>query len=122
VRTAKSSQSNRQLLPSTNRPKRGRFVDEHSCRVSLSIRAYADAAWWDDPTSYSSPAERMLRAIGEPELLDTSREPRLGRIFLNRNVRVYPAFSEFHGAIAKTEPGDNNNQDITALVGKVTCD
>ena len=39
----------------------------------------------------------MLRAIGEPELVDTSRDPRLGRIFLNRTIRIYPAFSEFHG-------------------------
>jgi len=51
----------------------------------------------DDPRCYASPAERMLHAIGEPELVDTSRTPRLGRIFLNRTVRVYPAFSEFHG-------------------------
>ena len=51
----------------------------------------------DDPGCYAGPAERMLRAIGEPELVDTSRDPRLGRIFLNRTVRIYPAFAEFHG-------------------------
>ena len=51
----------------------------------------------DDPRCYASPAERMLHAIGEPELVDTSRTPRLGRIFLNRTVRIYPSFSEFHG-------------------------
>jgi len=51
----------------------------------------------DDPRCYASPAERMLNAIGEPELVDTSRNPRLGRIFLNRTVRLYPTFAEFHG-------------------------
>ena len=39
----------------------------------------------------------MLRAIGEPEMVDTSRDPRLSRLFLNRTIRVYPAFAEFHG-------------------------
>ena len=39
----------------------------------------------------------MLRAIGEPEVIDTSRDPRLSRLHLNRTIRVYPAFSEFYG-------------------------
>lgn len=51
----------------------------------------------DDPSLYASAPERMLKAIGEPQLIDTARDPRLGRIFLNRTVRLYPAFSEFHG-------------------------
>jgi len=42
-------------------------------------------------------AERMLSAIGEPQLVDTSKEPRLSRIFLNRTVRKYPAFNDFFG-------------------------
>ena len=51
----------------------------------------------EDPGCYAGPAERMLRAIGEPETIDTARDARLGRIFLNRTIRVYPAFSDFHG-------------------------
>ena len=50
-----------------------------------------------DPTTYASAAERMLAAIGEPEMVDTSRDPRLSRIFLNRTLRIYPAFSDFYG-------------------------
>ena len=50
-----------------------------------------------DPLAYASAAERLLRAIGEPEILDTSKDPRLGRIFGNRTLRRYPAFSEFYG-------------------------
>jgi serine protein kinase len=46
---------------------------------------------------YSSAAERMVAAIGEPELIDTSTDPRLGRIFMNRTIKWYPAFSEFYG-------------------------
>ena len=41
--------------------------------------------------------ERLLAAIGEPEMVDTSKDARLGRIFMNRTIRVYPAFSEFYG-------------------------
>ncbi|BAI71076.1 serine protein kinase [Azospirillum sp. B510] len=51
----------------------------------------------DDPMAYASAAERILAAIGEPEVVDTARDPRLGRIFMNRTIKVYPAFSEFYG-------------------------
>ncbi len=51
----------------------------------------------DDPMAYASASERLLSAIGEPEVVDTARDPRLGRIFMNRTIKVYPAFSEFYG-------------------------
>jgi len=51
----------------------------------------------DDPSTYSSAAERLLKAIGEPEVVDTSKDPRLSRIFSNKVIKRYPAFSEFYG-------------------------
>jgi len=51
----------------------------------------------NDPTAYASAAERMLMAIGEPELIDTKHDPRLSRIFSNKVIRIYPAFREFFG-------------------------
>ncbi len=51
----------------------------------------------DDPGMYQTAAERMIAAIGEPELVDTSKDTRLGRIFLNRTIKRYPAFSDFFG-------------------------
>ncbi len=51
----------------------------------------------DDPMRYASAAERMVDAIGEPELVDTSDDTRLGRIFMNRTIKVYPAFNDFYG-------------------------
>src|SRR3954467_2729709 len=51
----------------------------------------------DDPMMYSGAPERILAAIGEPQLVDTAKDARLGRIFMNRTIRVYPAFSEFYG-------------------------
>lgn len=50
-----------------------------------------------DPLVYSNSAQRMLKAIGEPELFDTAKDPRYSRIFSNKVIRRYPAFSEFYG-------------------------
>ncbi len=50
-----------------------------------------------DPGRYASAPERILAAIGEAEVVDTAKEARLGRIFLNRTIRRYPAFAEFYG-------------------------
>jgi serine protein kinase len=50
-----------------------------------------------EPMAYASAAERMLAAIGEPEIVDTSHDPRMGRIFMNRSIRVYPCFADFYG-------------------------
>jgi serine protein kinase len=50
-----------------------------------------------DPSTYANAAERMLAGIGEPELVDTRNDQRLGRIFGNRVIRRYPAFREFYG-------------------------
>ncbi len=50
-----------------------------------------------DPLAYATAAERMLAAIGEPEMVDTRNDSRLSRIFSNRMIRRYPAFREFYG-------------------------
>ncbi|MGB0205222.1 MAG: PrkA family serine protein kinase [Neptuniibacter sp.] len=50
-----------------------------------------------EPSTYADAAERMLQAIGEPEMVDTSADPRLSRIFSNKLIKRYPAFSEFYG-------------------------
>ena len=50
-----------------------------------------------DPIMYASAAERLLAAIGEPVVTNSAKDPRLGRIFMNRTIRVYPAFAEFYG-------------------------
>ncbi|RAU20565.1 PrkA family serine protein kinase [Paramagnetospirillum kuznetsovii] len=51
----------------------------------------------DDPMMFASAAERMIAAIGEPEIIDTAKDARLSRVFMNRTIKVYPAFSEFYG-------------------------
>ena len=62
----------------------------------LSIDEYLDLCARDN-MAYATAAERMVRAIGEPEKIDTTTDPRLSRIFLNRTIKVYPAFSDFFG-------------------------
>jgi len=62
----------------------------------MSIVDYLDLCK-NDPMAYSTPAERMVKAIGEPVKVDTANDPRLGRIFLNRTIKVYPAFKDFYG-------------------------
>ncbi|MFP3544629.1 PrkA family serine protein kinase [Rhizobium sp. SIMBA_035] len=50
-----------------------------------------------DPMAYANATERLLAAIGEPEMVDSSKDARLGRIFMNRTIRTYPAFTGFYG-------------------------
>lgn len=50
-----------------------------------------------DRMVYASATERMLAAIGEPELVDTRKDSRLSRIFSNKVIKIYPAFKEFYG-------------------------
>ena len=64
--------------------------------VELSLEDYLGKCS-DDPSFYAGAAERMLKAIGEPTMIDTSQDGRLGRIFMNRTIKVYPEFSDFFG-------------------------
>ena len=62
----------------------------------MSLRDFLESCR-TDLMATAGPAERLLAAIGEPKTIDTSQDARLGRIFMNRTIRVYPAFSEFYG-------------------------
>ncbi len=62
----------------------------------MSIQEYLDLCK-RDASAYASVAERMLHAIGEPELVDTRSDPRLSRIFANKMLRRYPAFRDLYG-------------------------
>jgi serine protein kinase len=62
----------------------------------LSLQEYLEICK-REPAAYATAAERMLKAIGEPELVDTRNDPRLSRIFANKVIKIYPAFREFYG-------------------------
>lgn len=51
----------------------------------------------DDAGMRATASERMITAIGEPDLVDTSQDQRLSRIFLNRTIKRYPAFAGLYG-------------------------
>src|ERR1700737_1602242 len=65
-------------------------------QTELSLRDYLNLCR-EEPTTYANAAERMIAAIGEPELIDTAAAPRLGRIFMNRSIKRYASFTDFYG-------------------------
>ncbi len=69
---------------------------EEAKEDEMSLQEYLDLCK-SDPSVYATAAERMLLAIGEPELVDTKGDPRLSRIFSNKVIKIYPAFKEFYG-------------------------
>ena len=62
----------------------------------MSLQQYL-LACRDNRSMYATAPERMIDAIGEPTLIDTSADERLGRIFTNRTIKIYPAFADFYG-------------------------
>ena len=72
-----------------------RGYDQHR-EGEMTLPEFLEACH-DDPMMYATATERLLAAIGEPVMVDTSKDARLGRIFMNRTIRMYPAFSEFYG-------------------------
>src|SRR6218665_2439359 len=58
--------------------------EEYSLEESLEICK-------KDKTAFASAAERMLQAIGEPQMVDTRNDPRLSRIFTNKAINIHPA-------------------------------
>lgn len=69
---------------------------EESKHEEYSLEEYLQLCK-NDSTTYASAAERILTAIGDPELIDTSKDLRLSRIFSNKIIKRYPAFAEFYG-------------------------
>ena len=64
--------------------------------TDLSLSEYLEACR-KDPMVYATTAERFIAAIGEPVVIDTAKDARLGRIFQNRSIKTYPVFADFYG-------------------------
>src|SRR5690606_35521923 len=69
---------------------------ETTQQEEYSLQSYLDLCR-QDPSAYASAGERLLMAIGEPEMVDTAKDIRLSRIFSNKVIKRYQAFSEFYG-------------------------
>lgn len=66
------------------------LVEEYSIQDYLALCR-------EDPSVYATAAERLLLAIGEPQMVDTSQDPRLSRIFSNKVISRYKPFEDFYG-------------------------
>ena len=64
----------------------------------LSLEEYLNLCK-DDNMAYANPAERLLQAFGEPEIIDTSSsaDDRIKTIFQGKTIAKYPAFEDFYG-------------------------
>ncbi len=69
---------------------------EATQQEELTIQEYLELCK-SDSSVYATAAERMLLAIGEPDIVDTSRDSRLSRIFSNKIIKRYKAFEDFYG-------------------------
>lgn len=73
------------------------FADKFAKPEVMSLEAYLELCK-TDPLAFATSAERMVAAIGEPVITDTSGDPRLSRIHSNKQVRIYKAFDDMYGA------------------------
>ena len=73
------------------------FMMKFSAPEIMSLSKYLDLCKTDKMT-YATAAERMVAAIGAPNIVDTSGDARLSRIHSNKKVRIYRAFEDFYGA------------------------
>jgi serine protein kinase len=71
-----------------------RFEDTQ--QEEYSLEQYLDICK-NDATAYATAAERLLLAIGEPELIDTAKDARLSRSHYNKIIKRYPEFGDFYG-------------------------
>lgn len=71
-----------------------RFEDTQ--QEEYSLEEYLDICKADQ-SAYATAAERLLLAIGEPELVDTATDARMSRIFSNKIIKRYPVFDDFFG-------------------------
>src|SRR5439155_3873899 len=67
---------------------------ENRREVELSLEDYLRACL-DDSSFYAGPGRAAAEGDrGDPIMVDTAQDPRLGRIFMNRTIKVYPAFAD----------------------------
>jgi serine protein kinase len=79
--------------PSHANDLRSLFAARTSDKDTMSIMEYLELCS-QDPMAYSTAPQRMLKAIGEAVVVDTSKDPRLSRIFMNSTIRTYPGFAD----------------------------
>src|SRR3974377_1230051 len=69
---------------------------EARSQTDLSMAEYLELCR-TDPMRDANAAERLLAAIGEPQMIATPQASRPRPTFSNRTIRSYPAFDGFQG-------------------------
>jgi energy-coupling factor transporter ATP-binding protein EcfA2 len=69
---------------------------EKSVATTFTLTEYL-AQCRDDPMAYALAPERIIKAIGEPRLVQTKSDPRLLRLYGNRTLKYYDAFADVYG-------------------------
>src|SRR5688500_6157850 len=64
--------------------------------VVMELDEYLDLCR-KDKDAYMSIFGRLLKALGEPEIIDTAIDPVLGTNYENRVIIRFPALKDFHG-------------------------
>lgn len=73
------------------------FASKFAAPEIMTLEAYLELCK-TDKLAFANAAERMVAAIGDPEVVDTSEDSRLSRIHSNKKIRMYSAFKDFYGA------------------------
>lgn len=74
-----------------------KFSKDYKRKIeTMSLEEYFDLASRDS-SMYSTAAERLLKAIGKPKVIDTATDPRMSRLFNNRTIKLYEPFKDFYG-------------------------
>lgn len=107
-----------------------RTLASSSQTLEMSLEDYLQGCA-KHPLMWASSQSRLLSAIGEPEMVDTSKDTRLGRLFASRTIRRYPAFADFFGMeetierivgfIRNAAQGGEERRQIMYLLGPVGC-
>lgn len=79
--------------------------------------------------AYANAWERLLKAIGEPEIIDYSKEPKLRSVFEGLPMPRYPGFADFYGIeeaakqvvsfVRSAAQGGEESKQILYLLGPV---
>lgn len=69
----------------------------------ITLREYLERCKKEGKEMYLNAAERMLKAIGEPKIIQTADDERLRSIFNSQPIKRYEAFKDFYGVESSIE-------------------
>jgi serine protein kinase len=74
----------------------GRIQKRKTEPQMMTLLDYLDHCRTDE-WAYATAPQRLKKAMGEPEIFDSSKDTRLSKVFQNRKVKRFKKFSDFYG-------------------------